>query len=136
MSLLRKATPVLIVERIEPVLPFWTKLGLTATTEVPDRNATDGRLAFVILAGEGVEVMYQTAASVREDLVKSASAKDAFRAMPQQTTLYVEVGSLADVESQLLGELVVMPQRKTFYGSTEIGYSDPAGNIVVFSEHQ
>jgi len=52
MSLLRKATPVLIVDRIEPVLPFWTKLGLTATTEVPDQNATDGRLAFVILAGE------------------------------------------------------------------------------------
>jgi hypothetical protein len=135
MSLLRKATPVLIVDRIEPVLPFWTKLGLTATTEVPDQNASDGRLAFVILAGEGVEVMYQTAASVKEDLVKSASEKDAFRATPQQTTLYVEVDKLADVESQLLGELVVMPQRKTFYGSTEIGYADPAGNIVVFSEH-
>jgi len=135
MSLLRKATPVLIVDRIEPVLPFWTKLGLAATTEVPDQNATDGRLAFVILAGEGVEVMYQTAASVKEDLVKSASAKDAFRAAPQQTTLYVEVDSLADVESRLLGELVVMPQRKTFYGATEIGYADPAGNIVVFSEH-
>ena len=136
MSLLRKATPVLIIDRIEPVLPFWTKLGLTATTEVPDQNATDGRLAFVILAGEAVEVMYQTAASVKEDLVKSASVKDAFRATPQQTTLYVEVDKLADVESQLLGELVVMPQRKTFYGSTEIGYADPAGNIVVFSEHQ
>jgi len=135
MSLLRKAPPVLIVDRIEPALPFWTKLGLTATTEVPDQNATDGRLAFVILAGEGVEVMYQTAASVKEDLVKSASAKDAFRGAPQQTTLYVEVDSLADVESELLGELVVMPQRKTFYGSTEIGYADPAGNIVVFSEH-
>ena len=135
MSLLRKATPVLVVDRIEPVLPFWTKLGLTATTEVPDQNATDGRLAFVILAGEAVEVMYQTAASVKEDLVKSASVKDAFRATPQQTTLYVEVDKLADVESQLLGELVVMPQRKTFYGSTEIGYADPAGNIVVFSEH-
>jgi hypothetical protein len=135
MSLLRKATPVLIVDRIEPVLPFWTKLGLTATTEVPDQNASDGRLAFVILAGEGVEVMYQTAASVKDDLVKSASVKDAFRAVPQQTTLYVEVRSVTDVESQLLGELVIMPQRKTFYGSTEIGYADPAGNIVVFSEH-
>jgi len=134
MSLLRKATPVLIVDRIEPVLPFWTKLGLTATTEVPDQNAIDGRLAFVILAGGGVEVMYQTVASVKEDLVKSASAKDAFRAAPQQTTLYVEVDRLADVESQLLGE-VVMPERKTFYGSTEMGYADPAGNIVVFSEH-
>jgi hypothetical protein len=136
MSLLRKATPVLIVDRIEPVMPFWTKLGLTAMTEVPDQNATDGRLAFVILAGAGVEIMYQTVASVRADLVQSATVKDAFRVGLQQTTLYVEVPSLADVESHLLGELVVMPQRKTFYGATEIGYADPAGNIVVFSEHQ
>jgi hypothetical protein len=28
-----------------------------------------------------------------------------------------------------------MPKRSTFYGSTEIGYADPAGNIVVFAEH-
>jgi hypothetical protein len=28
-----------------------------------------------------------------------------------------------------------MPRRTTFYGSTEVGYADPAGNIVVFAEH-
>jgi hypothetical protein len=130
--LLNKATPVLIVERIEPVLPFWKKVGLTPTTEVP--GAT-GQLAFVILAAPGVEIMYQTVASVQEDLVKSASIKDAFRAVLQQTTLFVEVSRLADVATRLDGELVVMPERKTFYGSTEIGYADPAGNIVVFAEH-
>lgn len=135
MSLLRKSTPVLVVDRIEPVLPFWKKVGLTPTTEVPDGNATDGRLAFVILQAAGVEIMYQTAASVRDDLVKSASAKDAFRATPQQTTLFVEVSTLSDVESRLQGETVVMPRRKTFYGSTETGYTDPAGNIIVFAEH-
>jgi len=132
VPLLNKATPVLIVERIEPVLPFWKKVGLTPTTEVP--GAT-GQLAFVILAAPGVEIMYQTVASVQEDLVKSASIKDAFRAVLQQTTLFVEVSRLADVATRLDGELVVMPERKTFYGSTEIGYADPAGNIVVFAEH-
>jgi hypothetical protein len=129
---LNKATPVLVVDRIEPVVPFWNKVGLTPSTEVPGAN---GQLAFVILAADGVEIMYQTAASVQEDLVKSATVKDAFRAMPQQTTLYVEVSRLADVATRLDGELVVMPERKTFYGSTEIGYADPAGNIVVFAEH-
>lgn len=132
MSLLTKATPVLVVERIEPVLPFWKKVGLLATTEVPDAN---GQLVFVILAADGIEIMYQTAASVRDDLVKSASVKDAFRGVPQQTTLFVEVTSLSDVESRLQGELLIMPMRKTFYGSTELGYADPCGNIVVFSEH-
>lgn len=132
MSLLRKATPVLVVDRIEPVLPFWKKVGVTPTTEVPGAS---GQLAFVILTAAGIEIMYQTAASVREDLVKSATVKDAFRAVPQQTTLFVEVSRVAEVAAHLDGELVVMPERKTFYGSTEIGYADPAGNIVVFAEH-
>ena len=132
MPLLNKATPVLVVDRIEPVLPFWKKVGLTPSTEVPGAN---GQLAFVILAAGAIEIMYQTAASVQEDLVKSATVKDAFRAVPQQTTLYVEVSRLAEVATRLDGELVVMPERKTFYGSTEIGYADPAGNIVVFAEH-
>jgi hypothetical protein len=132
VSLLTKATPVLVVDSIEPVVPFWRKVGLMPTTEVPDGS---GRLAFVILAAAGVEIMYQTAASVKDDLVKAASVKDAFRASPQQTTLFLEVASLSEVESRLQGELVIMPKRTTFYGSTEIGYADPAGNIVVFAEH-
>jgi hypothetical protein len=136
MDILRKATPVLVVDRIEPVLPFWQKLGLSTVTKVPDEAAKDGRLAFVVLAGEGVELMYQTLTSVAGDLVKSASVKDAFRTAPQQTTLYIEVGRLADIESKLGGERLVMPKRTTFYGATELGYTDPAGNIVIFSEHQ
>jgi hypothetical protein len=123
------------VDRIEPVLPFWQKLGLKAVAEVPDQTAKDGRLAFAILAGEGVQLMYQTLASVTDDLVKAASVKEAFRPGTQQTTLYVEVDRLADIEAKLGNEGLVMPKRKTFYGATEIGYADPAGNIVVFAEH-
>ncbi len=135
VSTLRKATPVLVVDQIEPVIPFWMKLGVTPTTEVPDGVANDGRLAFVILAAAGIEIMYQTISSLREDLVKSASVKDAFRTQPQQTTLFVEVSQLAEILSKLEGERLVMPRRVTFYGSTEVAYTDPAGNIIVFAEH-
>lgn len=134
-NVLRKATPVLIVDRIEPVLPFWKKLGLAPVVEVPDESAKDGRLGFAILATEGLEIMYQTAASVAGDLLKSMSVKGAFRAEPQQVTLYVEVTQLADVESKLRGERLIMPRRTTFYGAHELGYADPAGNVVIFSEH-
>lgn len=134
-TFLRKATPVLVVDRIESVIPFWKKLGVMPTTQVPDGTATDGRLAFVILAAEGVELMYQTTASIQDDLFKSASVKEAFRSGPQQTTLFVEVSRLTEVESKLGGERLIMPRRTTFYGSTELGYTDPAGNIVVFAEH-
>lgn len=135
VTILRKATAVIIVDRVEPVIPFWTKLGLAAVTQVPDANASNGRLGFVILAAEGIEVMYQTSASVKEDLLKSASVKEAFRTGPQQTTLFVEVTRLAEVETRLRDEKLIMPRRTTFYGTTEIGYADPAGNIIVFAEH-
>jgi hypothetical protein len=133
---LRKSTPVLGVEQIEPVLSFWKKLGLMTATEVPDTKANDGRLAFVILAADGIEIMYQTIASIREDLSKAASVKEAFPATPQQTMLFIEVTQLTQVENQLRGERLIMPRRTTFYGSTEVGYADPAGNVIVFSEHQ
>jgi hypothetical protein len=135
VTALRKATPILVVDRIEPVIPFWKKLGVTPTTEVPDGTANDGRLAFVILAAEGIEIMYQTVASIKEDLLRSASVKEAFRTDPQQTTLFIEVSDLTEVERNLRGERLIMPRRTTFYGSTELGYTDPAGNIVVFAEH-
>jgi hypothetical protein len=134
-NLLRKATPVLVVDRIEPVLAFWKKLGIEPTAQVPDQEANDGRLGFAILAAEGFDVMYQTAASVRGDLVKSASVKDAFRSGPQQTVLYVEVPKLEDIEQALKGERLIMPHRTTFYGANELGYLDPGGNVIVFSEH-
>lgn len=134
-SLFRKSTPVLIVERVEPVLSFWKKLGITPGVQVPDDSASDGRLAFAILAAEGIEVMYQTVVSIKGDTVASASDKTAFRTEPQQATLYIEVADLAQVEGKLAGERLVMPKRKTFYGATELAYADPAGNILIFSEH-
>jgi uncharacterized glyoxalase superfamily protein PhnB len=132
---INKITPVLIVDRIEPVIPFWKKLGAAVTVEVPDGTAGDGRLGFVILVLDGIEIMYQTLSSVRDDLVKASSAKDAFRTDLQQTTLFVEVLRLDDVETALAGERLVMPRRTTFYGSTESGYADPAGHIIVFAQH-
>ncbi len=42
----KKVTPVLFVEKIEEVIPFWTQhLGFVKTVEVPDGD----RLAFVAL---------------------------------------------------------------------------------------
>jgi uncharacterized glyoxalase superfamily protein PhnB len=130
VSTVRKATPVLVVDKIEPVVAFWEKLNVKPSTQVP---GADG-LVFAIFSAEGVEVMYQTAASVKEDLVASSLDAQAFRGGPQQSVLYVEVSELAYVERLLAGERLVMPRRKTFYGAIESAYADPAGNIVVFAE--
>ncbi len=50
----KKLTPVLFVEKIESVLPFWTQhLGFIKTVAVPDGD----KLAFVILQQATAEVM-------------------------------------------------------------------------------
>jgi hypothetical protein len=133
-AIVRKLTPVLIVDRIEPAIPFWEKIGLALTVQVPDEAAGDGRLAFVILAADGIEVMYQTLSSVQADLQAKAAVQDAFPSRPQQTCLFIEVSDLADIETRLKGDKLVLPRRTTFYGMAETGYLEPCGNVVVFAQ--
>jgi hypothetical protein len=120
-----KLTPVLIVEAIEPCLSFWIdRLGFTKTVEVPHGE----QLGFVILVRDGVEVMYQTRASVLGDV--PAVADTPFRG----TLLYFEVDDLDAVEEALAGVPLVIPRRTTFYGAQEIIVREPAGNVVTFAQ--
>ena len=121
----KKLTAVLFVEKIESVLPFWTQhLGFIKTVEVPGGD----KLAFVILQQGSAEVMYQSFASVDQDL--PAIAAD-IRKGP--TFLYLEVDDLAAVKAATAGMDVFMPERTTFYGSREIGIRDPAGHFITFA---
>jgi len=121
-----KLSPVLVVDAIEPCLPFWTeRLGFSKTVEVPEGN----RLGFVILAKDGVEVMYQSRESVRKDIPALADCP------PGGTNLYIDVPDVAAVERAVKGLEVVVPRRKTFYGADEIGVREPGGNAVIFGQH-
>ena len=106
----RKLSPVLIVDAIEPCLPFWTE-----------------RLGFVILAKDGVEVMYQSRDSVRSDVPALADA-------PAGSSLYIEVSDIEAVERAVQGVEIVVPRRQTFYGADEIGVREPGGNVVMFAQ--
>ena len=122
---MKKLTPVLLVEEIEPVLPFWVdRLGFEKTTEVPEGD----RLGFVILRKGGVEIMYQTRHSVENDVPALAD-------LPTKGTfLFVEVEDLDAVERALGGVEPVVPRRKTFYGADELVLREPAGNVVTFAQ--
>lgn len=125
---LKKLTPVIPVEAIEPCLSFWTeRLGFARTVEVPEGD----RLGFVILAKDGVEVMYQSRASLAKDV--PALAQGDFRST---TALFVEVQGLDAILARLQGVEVVVPERKTFYGAREIGVREPGGTLVVFAEFE
>ena len=118
----RKITPVLFVERIEPCLGFWTSVGFEKVAEVPEEKG----LGFVLLVKDGVEIMYQSRASLRKDIPAMADA-------PSATALYVEVDDLDEVARRVAGAPVVVPRRKTFYGMEELGVREPAGNLVTFA---
>ena len=124
MKVLR-LTPVLMVDAIEPVLPFWVdKLGFRKAAEVPHGSA----LGFVILERDGIEVMYQTKASVADDVPPLANAP------MRGTFLFFRVADLDDIERRLSGVHPAVPRRKTFYGADELIVQAPCGNHVTFAE--
>ena len=122
----KKLTPILFVEEIEPCLKFWVeRLGFEKTIDVPDGN----KLAFAILQKGDVELMYQTYASAEIDV---SQVSPEVRKGP--SFLYVEVDSLDKIIDVMKGAQVVMPVRTTFYGAKEIAIKDPAGHIITFAQ--
>ena len=121
---MKKLTPVLVVDQVEPCAAFWTgALGFVRTAEVPH----DGETGFVMLQKDAVEIMYQSRASVAADLPSLAEGA-------HRTVLYIEVGDLNAVEAAVAGAEVVQPRRISFYGMMEIGVREPGGNVVIFAQ--
>jgi hypothetical protein len=127
--MIKKVTPVLMVDRIEPLLPLWDALGFARTAEVPHGDA----LGFVILARDGVEVMYQTFDSVRGDEAKVLEGPRAIGA----AAVFIEVDDIEALAAQIpTGTDIVVARRQTFYGSTETVIRDGAGNVINFAQFQ
>ena len=124
--MIKKSTPVLFVEAIEPCVKFWTEnFGFQKTVEVPE----GGKIGFVILVKDNVELMYQSYASVDKDVPAMAQL-----ARKGPTFLYIEVDNLDAIKSAVRGSDVVIPERTTFYGAREIGIRDPAGHVLTFAQ--
>ena len=122
----RRLTPVLAVEAVEPSLEFWEKrLGFTKTVEVPHESS----VGFAILVKDDIELMLQSVASIRADLGAHTGQVDG-----RSAALFVEVADLAAVERSLQGYPIEMPRRTTFYGMVEIGVREPGGHFVVFAQ--
>lgn len=124
--IMKKLTPVLHVENIEPSLPFWEdQLGFSRTAEVPHED----KLGFVILEKDGIEIMYQTRASVVADNPAIAESLPVSGAL-----LFIEVEELDPIDEALKDYERAAPRRTTFYGADEIVVREPGGNLVVFAE--
>jgi len=123
-----KITANLFVDAIEPSLAFWVdRMGFAKTVEVPEGD----KLGFVILVSNGAEVMLQTIASIAKDEPK-------FLPRPGEkhvTALFIEVDDFEDVLKRLKGYPITMEERTAFYGTREIGVTEPGGHAVVFAKH-
>jgi uncharacterized glyoxalase superfamily protein PhnB len=123
----KRITPVLLVNEIEPVLPFWIdRLGFTKTIDVPEGS----KLGFVAFQKGDTEVMYQTYASVEKD----ATPEMARQARKGPTNLYLEVDNLDAVLVSMNDVRKVMPERTAFYGMREFAVQDPEGHFITFAQ--
>jgi hypothetical protein len=123
MTWIKRITPVLIVDEIEPCIAFWEAIGFDRGPEVPHGD----KLGFIILEKAGLEIMYQTRASVAEDVAALADTP------MKGNHLFIEVMDLEAVIDVIGNAPVIFPRRKTFYGMDEIGVREPGGNAVTFA---
>lgn len=124
---MKQLAPVLVVDAVEPGIVFWSdRLGFTVENQVP---GPDGKLVFASVKKDGVEIMYQTRASV---LAERPDAAAEFTG--HSTVLFITVENLDRVERAVAGVPVVKPRHETFYGSIELYVREPGGNTVGFAQ--
>jgi uncharacterized glyoxalase superfamily protein PhnB len=118
---------VFIVDAVEPCVAFWVdRFGFAAENQVP---GSDGKLMFASVKRDGIEIMYQTKASVLAE-----NPAQATELAGRSATLFITVADIDAAERAAAGAPVVKPRHKTFYGSTEFYVRDPAGNVIGFAQ--
>ena len=118
---------VFIVDAVEPCVAFWVdRFGFTPANQV---LGTDGKLIFVSLKRDGIEIMYQTKASVLAE-----NPEQAAELTGRSATLFITVADIDAAERAAAGAPVFKARHKTFYGSTEFYVRDPAGNVIGFAQ--
>jgi hypothetical protein len=122
---MKKLTPLITVDEIEPCLPFWTRLGFEVTATVPHVDA----LGFAMLQKDAIELMYQSRASLADDLPALSTELQGSTNM-----FFCEVESLDRTIESLGDHDVVVPRRQTFYGMDELFVRAPCGSIVGLAE--
>jgi hypothetical protein len=126
---MKKVTPILVVEEIEPSLRLWVdRLGFQKTAEVPEGE----KLGFVILARDGLEIMYQSRLSIERE-VDREGLPQAMKAAPGRSTLFIEVSELDEIRRKVEGFDVLVPHRETSYGANELWLREPGGHLIGFA---
>ncbi len=121
---IKKITPNLYADEIEPCVNFWVeRMGFEKVMDVPDGN----KLAFAILQKGDLELMYGTYASLDKELEAGTYRKG-------PSFLFAEVDNLDEFVKAAKGAEMVKDVHTTFYGAKEITVKDPAGHVITFAQ--
>jgi catechol 2,3-dioxygenase-like lactoylglutathione lyase family enzyme len=122
--------PNLMVTDMAASLAFYRgQLGLELVTAISATrdilgDTTGSDAVFVILAGQGGQLMLQTAASLREEL-------PALAAQPAYTgTIYLRGLDPRPLTGRFASTQIVKPLERQWYGMLELYVRDPDGYIV------
>jgi uncharacterized glyoxalase superfamily protein PhnB len=129
---LKSLSPVLIVDSVDEASRFWVdRLGFARENEVP---AGDGTLVFASVRKDGIEIMYQSKASVIAEDPEAAGGLAG-----RSAALFITVPGLEDldaIEEALREAPMIKPRHDTFYGTTEFYVREPGGSMVGFAAHR
>jgi Glyoxalase/Bleomycin resistance protein/Dioxygenase superfamily len=121
----KRVTPVLLVDRVEPTADFFKRVGFTASIEIREGDG----IGFAMLERDGMQIMIETRDNERESA--------ALRGMTRQSRaalIFLEVDELDPLIEALRGAPILVDRHSTFYGADEITYTEPGGNLVTFAQ--
>jgi lactoylglutathione lyase len=127
MQKFQQLSPNMMVASVEESMAYYSTI--FGFTEGPSVPAPGGGLQWGMVMSGSVQLMFQTAASIAEDLPGFNTEKTG-----GSLSLFIEVEDAAALFRDVEGKVdVFMPLKDTFYGKREFGILDLNGYLVVFA---
>ena len=124
---MESVSPNLYVHDLQATIDFYTLLGFQVVATVPE----DGDPIFAMMVNEGVTFMFQTFASLGDQL------KDVSRAGGGSLLLYLKVKGVREYHERLKDRVTIIHElQTTFYGATEFSIRDNNGFVLTLAEDE
>lgn len=124
---LQKLTPNMMVEDVNQTVDFYRDmLGFKLVMTVPER----GRFDWALVQRDGVEIMFQTRASLSRDVPLLQD-----RLLGGALTFYLDVQGVEALYEQIRNRVeIIQDLHTTFYSTREFAVQDCNGFILTFAE--
>ncbi|MEQ8418184.1 MAG: hypothetical protein RIB71_27130 [Imperialibacter sp.] len=127
MQKFQQLSPNMMVASVEESMAYYSTI--FGFTEGPSVPAPGGGLQWGMVVHGAVQLMFQTAESIGEDLPAFNTEKTG-----GSLSLFIEVDDAAALFREVEGKVeLFMPLKNTFYGKREFGIRDLNGYLLVFA---